>query len=189
MVQQKTALFRKLKSLEEVHLGQLAGKICSVIDIVTRLPVEVLFHTNPRANDTNFELDLLNLVTAKTLLLLDRGFYHFQFFAQLISQEVYFITRLKAGATVKVVQVFTSQHNVRDKLIKLGSGRNDTLILTLLWREIRCGKTWYSYIRSVLDPIVLPPYVVADLYRRRWRIEISQPQCQHKPVNFYSCVA
>jgi len=37
--------------------------------------------------------------------------------------------------------------------------------------EIRCGKTWYSYITSVLDPVVLPPYVVADLYRRRWRIE------------------
>lgn len=37
--------------------------------------------------------------------------------------------------------------------------------------EIRCGKTWYSYITSVLDPAVLPPYVVADLYRRRWRIE------------------
>ncbi len=37
--------------------------------------------------------------------------------------------------------------------------------------EIRCGKTWYSYITSVLDPVFLPPYVVADLYRRRWRIE------------------
>ncbi len=30
------ALFRKLKSLEEVPRGQLAGKICTVIDIVTR---------------------------------------------------------------------------------------------------------------------------------------------------------
>ena len=26
---------------------------------------------------------------------------------------------------------------------------------------------------SVLDPYVLPPYVVADLYRRRWRIEAA----------------
>ena len=65
------ALFRKLKSLEEVPRGQLAGKICTVIDLVTRLPVEVWFHTNPRAAETNFETDLLKLVTAKTLLLLD----------------------------------------------------------------------------------------------------------------------
>jgi len=29
----------------------------------------------------------------------------------------------------------------------------------------------YGYITSVLDPQVLPPYAVADLYGRRWRIE------------------
>ena len=165
------ALFRKLKSLEEVPRGQLAGKICTVIDIVTRLPVEVWFNTNPRASETKFEADLLNLVTAKTLLLLDRGFYHFQFFAQLSSQQVDFITRLKVGAAVKVVQVFTSQPSVKDQIIQLGTGRNGAPILTLRLVEIRFGKTWYSYITSVLEPVVLPPYVVADLYRRRWRIE------------------
>ena len=36
---------------------------------------------------------------------------------------------------------------------------------------MRAGKIWHSYLTSVLDPTVLPPYVVADLYRRRWRIE------------------
>jgi hypothetical protein len=111
----------------------------------------------------------LQLVTTKTLLLLDRGFYHFQFLATLITRQVDFITRLKAGAAVKVVQVNTCQHNVRDQLIKLGTGRNGVPILTLRLVEIRFGKTWYSYITSVLDPNVLPPYVVADLYRRRWR--------------------
>ncbi|WP_148220323.1 hypothetical protein [Nostoc punctiforme] len=35
------ALFRKLKSLENLKVGQLAGKICTVIDLVNRLPVEV----------------------------------------------------------------------------------------------------------------------------------------------------
>ena len=70
-----------------------------------------------------------------------------------------------------MLQVFTSQHNVRDQLIKLGTGRNGTPILTLRLVEIRFGKTWYSYITSVVDPVVLPPHVVADLYRRRWRIE------------------
>lgn len=47
------ALFRKLKSLSKVPRGQLAGKICTVIDLVTRLPVEVWFCTNPRASETN----------------------------------------------------------------------------------------------------------------------------------------
>jgi hypothetical protein len=36
---------------------------------------------------------------------------------------------------------------------------------------VRIGRTWHRYVTSVLDPHVLPPLVVADLYRRRWRIE------------------
>ena len=35
------ALFRKLKSLSEVKPGSLAGKMGVVIDLVTRLPVEI----------------------------------------------------------------------------------------------------------------------------------------------------
>ena len=73
------ALFKKLKSLEEVPRGQLAGKMGVVIDLLTRLPVEIWFQENPRASDTQLEENILDLVTAKTLLLLDRGFYHFSF--------------------------------------------------------------------------------------------------------------
>ncbi len=69
------ALFKKLKSLEDVPQGQLAGKIGVVIDLMTRLPVEIWFKENPKTNDTKFEEDLLELVNPSTLLLLDRGFY------------------------------------------------------------------------------------------------------------------
>ena len=165
------ALFRKLKSLEDMKTGQLAGKICTVIDLVTRLPVEVWFHTNPAASDTNFESVLLNLVTESTLILLDRGFYHFQFLQQLINQEVHFITRLKAKASIKYLKIFSYDHSLKDRLIQLGTGRGGAPVLTLRLIELKVGKTCYSYITSVLDPQILPPYVVADLYRRRWRVE------------------
>ncbi len=50
MVQHSYALFRKLKSLEDVPIGKLAGKIGVVIDLVTRLPVEIWFKNNPNAS-------------------------------------------------------------------------------------------------------------------------------------------
>jgi hypothetical protein len=165
------ALFRKLKSLEDLKTGQLAGKICTVIDLVTRLPVEVWFHTNPAASDTNFEAALLNLLPAKTLILLDRGFYHFHFLQQIINQQVHFITRLKAKASIKYLKIFSYDHSVKDRLIQLGTVRRGAPVLTLRLIEIKVGKSTYSYITSVLDPQILPPYVVADLYRRRWRVE------------------
>jgi IS4 transposase len=81
------------------------------------------------------------------------------------------ITRLKKGASIKYEQVFTPSYDLRNSLIRLGSGTTKTPYITLRLIEVRSGNTWHSYLRSVLDPKILPPYVVADLYRRRWRIE------------------
>jgi hypothetical protein len=165
------ALFCKLQSLENIPRGQLAGKMATVIDLMTRLPVEVWFLENPRASDVKLEENILQLVPAQTLLLLDRGFYHLSFWLKLIERDIQLITRLKKGAAVQVQQVFTKSYDLRDSLVRLGSGTAKTPFITLRLIEVRSGKTWHSYLTSVLDPTVLPPYVVADLYRRRWRIE------------------
>ncbi len=81
------------------------------------MPVEIWFKENPRTNDTKLEQDILNLVTGKTLLLLDRGFYHFSFWLQLIEREIHFISRLKKGASIKVEKVFTDSYELRDRSI------------------------------------------------------------------------
>jgi hypothetical protein len=165
------ALFRKLKSLEEVPAGQLAGKMCMVIDLLRQLPVEIWFSEHARAFDTNFIPNLLELVGAKTLLILDRGFYDFQFFADLTGKDAHFITRLKRNAKLEVVRRLTWTDSVKDMIVNLGTGQNGAPILTVRVVEIRFGRIWYRYLTSVLDPEILPPFVVADLYRRRWRIE------------------
>ncbi len=126
---------------------------------------------NPRASDTKLEENILNLVTAKTLLLLDRGFYHFSFWLQLIEREIHFISRLKKGASIKVEQIFTDSYSIRDRKVRLGSGTKRTPYITVRLIEVRSKNVWHSYITSVLEPEILPPYVVADLYRKRWRIE------------------
>lgn len=165
------ALFRKLKVLEAVPLGQLAGKIGTVVDLLTRLPVEIWFTERPKANDTTFVPALLALVTAKTLLVLDRGFYDFSFFASLIEKKAAFITRLKDNAFFIVAETLSSTATVKDLIIFLGTGQNGSPVLKLRLIEVRFGKVWYRYLTCVLDPSVLPPFVVADIYRRRWRIE------------------
>ena len=165
------ALFRKLKVLADVPVGQLAGKICTVLDLTTRLPVEIWFSERARAYDTSFIPDVLAFVPQQTLLILDRGFYDFKFFAALVQHGSAFITRLKRNAKIEVVTVLSQTDTVKDLIIVLGSGQNDTPQITVRLVEIRFGQHWYRYITSVLDPTILPPFVVADLYRRRWRIE------------------
>ena len=111
------------------------------------------------------------MVGEKSLLILDRGFYDFQFFADLMANGAHFITRLKSNAKIEVVHRFSYTDSVKDLIVRLGTGQNGAPILTVRVIEVRFGKQWYRYMTSVLDPEVLPPFVVADLYRRRWRIE------------------
>ena len=171
MVQYWKAYFRNYHGLEDGPKGQLGGKMGTVIDVMTRLPIEIWFEGNPKASDIKFEEKILNLVTENTLLLLDRGFYHFIFWQELIDRKVQFITRLKKGAAIKVLEIFTESYALRDRRIRLGSGTKTTPYITLRLVEIKVKNTWYSYLTSVLDPEVLPPYVVADLFGKRWRIE------------------
>jgi hypothetical protein len=181
------AIFKKLESLATVPTNQLAGKMGVVIDLVTRLPVEIWFESNAKASDMclvertlrepqrdsirKFESDILELVRPQTLILLDRGFCHYQFWQQLIDRNVHLITRLNNKATFTVERVLTNSYSIRDRMVSMGAGNKKTPCITMRLVEIKSGKTWHSYLTSVLDPLILPPYVVADLYSRRWRIE------------------
>lgn len=167
------ALFRKLKSLEASTLGKLGGRICAVVDLKTRYPVQTWFHEQPYAHESNFVPNLLELVTPKTLLLLDRGFWNYHLFERLTLAQSDFITRLKSNAKYESISILSQSSTHRDTIIRLGTGYQGNPILDLRLVEIRHGRSWYRYLTSVLDPSVLPPYVVEDLYSRRWRIEES----------------
>lgn len=164
------ALFRKLKSLKDRPPGVLAGKICTVIELASRLPEQIWYSAEALTHDTSFAARILSMVHAGTLWIFDRGFYDFTFFDDLIERGGHFITRLKSNAVFKVQTVFCHTAEVRDRLIILG-GANGTCCHTLRLIEVHFGSNWYRYLTSVLDPQVLPASVVADLYRRRWRIE------------------
>jgi hypothetical protein len=47
-------------------LGKLGGRICAVIDLKTRYPVQTWFHKHPYAHEINFVPQLLALVVPKT---------------------------------------------------------------------------------------------------------------------------
>lgn len=165
------ALFRKLKSLHDCPTGQLAGKICTVIELGSQLPVEVWFTEAAKAHDAQFLDRLLALATAKTLLILDRGFYDFEWWSRLIAQQTQFICAAKSNLAYNVTQTLSLTPGLKDQLIQVTLKTPEKSVLTLRLIEVRYSKGWYRYLTSVLDPEVLPPYGVIDLYARRWRIE------------------
>lgn len=165
------ALFRKLDSLKDCPVGQLAGKICTVIEIGSQLPVQIWFTENAKAHDCQFLDNLLTLATAKTLLLLDRGFYDFEWWAQLIAKQVHFICAAKSNLVYTVIEDFSLTYGFKDRLVEIGKDTQGLPLVRLRLIELRKGHGWHRYLTSVLEPEVLTPYVLIDLYARRWRIE------------------
>ena len=165
------ALFRKLDSLQDCPAGQLAGKLCTVIELASQLPVAIWFNEDAKAHDCQFLDDLLALATANTLLVLDRGFYDFEWWAKLMAKQVDFICGAKSNLAYTVVQELSLTPRLKDRLIEIGHNQQGHPWVRLRLIEVPKGKGWYRYVTSVLDPEVLPPYVVIDLYARRWRIE------------------
>lgn len=163
------ALFLKLESLKDLPPGALAGKICTVIELTTLLPVKIWFTENSKAHDCCFLGDLLSFVPPKTLLILDRGFYDFEWWGKLVKNQVDFICAGKSNLSFTVVKVLSATDKMTDQLIELRKPGQPPQTLRLI--ELRKGKGSYRYITSVLDPKQLPPYIVIDLYSRRWKIE------------------
>lgn len=160
------ALFRKLRSLQEVPAGTLAGKIGTVIDLASRLPEQVWFKEQARAHDTGFQPHILRFARALDLWIFDRGFYDFTFFSRLIAKGAALITRAKSNLVFEVSEVLVYTDRVRDRLITVAKCHYPLRLI-----EVLVGTTWYRYLTSVTDPTVLPAHIVVDLYRRRWRIE------------------
>lgn len=163
------ALFRHLKSLQEQPVA-LGGKMYTLVDLLTHLPVAIHYQENAYCNDTRAWQWLKQQVKSKGLLVFDRGFYHLREFAALVEQGVHWITRLKK-ASYTVLDTFTQTPELIDQRIRLGHPRGKAPPIVVRLVSVRHGNRWYQYITSVLEPTQLPPYVVADLYARRWQIE------------------
>jgi Transposase DDE domain len=164
------ALFRKLKALKDAPVGVLASKTCTVIDLATRLPEQIWFTEHAQAHDTDFLDQIRAFAQPGTLWIFDRGFYDFTFFDDLIDHGVAWITRLKSNTVFAVQQVLVQTAKVRDRIVILGEAQSQCRH-SMRVIEVHFGRTWYRYVTSVLDPTILPANVVADLHRRRWRIE------------------
>lgn len=160
------ALFRKLNSLQELPVGTLAGKMCTVIDLASRLPRYIWFTEVPLTHDTNFIQSILKVSHSNMLWVLDRGFYQFDFFEKMIDQKAAWITRSKSNLVYRVSRTIEKNDFIRDQIIHI-----DGCCHPLRLIEVRFQRQWYRYLTSVVDPTVLSAEIVADLYRHRWRIE------------------
>jgi hypothetical protein len=164
------ALLRKVGLLQEAALNPLAGRMLALLDLVTRLPMQVWYEEDAQAHDQSFLPKVREHLPKGSLLLFDLGFTNFTFFRQLSEQGVFFLTRAKSNLAFQVERVLLKTAVVHDQLVWIGQGDDRQLVRLIAF--LYQGK-WYRYLTNDLDPMHLPVEYAVALYWQRWRIEDS----------------
>jgi transposase len=107
------------------------------------------------------------------LLIFDRAYLNYAWLYGLHQDGVWFVTRLKSNACYEVVHSQAASGAVlADELIRLSSPQGlasyPELLRRVHYRDPKTGKE-YVFLSNRLD---LPALDIAELYRRRWKIEL-----------------
>jgi hypothetical protein len=177
------ALFRKVGPLRDQVAEQLAerpgekpekvlgGKLFGLLDLASKLPVNLWHDPDPDRSDLSFLGEVKPLLISGSLLLFDLVFYSFDWFDYLTDHQVSFVTRARTVGVYDVIQKLVDSARVHDYLVQFGKYRSDPCKHPLRLVEVELKGHWHRYLTNVLDPMVLSTADVMDLYEQRWRIE------------------
>jgi hypothetical protein len=166
---------KPLRGLSAHDSACFAGKLVALLDLRAqrwlRLEWREAVHENCRVD----MLDFLRGLSVGSLLLFDLGYFSFSFLDTLTQWKLWWVCRYREKTSYRIEHVFYRQREVLDALIWLGTGQKQARHLVRLVR-LGDGVGIRMYLTNVCDPQLLSLGEVAQLYARRWDIEIVQPQ-------------
>ena len=170
------AISRRLPPLRRIPKGDsrlLAGKLAGVFDIRRQQWRTVKLHANPHQNEKVSARELVEDLPSATLVVADLGYFGFAWFDWLTDRDMYWLSRLRAKTSYKVVHTYYHKGEVFDGLVWLGAYRADRAKHTVRLVTFRRGKTIHRYITNVVEPDTFPITSMVELYARRWDIEMA----------------
>ena len=170
------AMARRLPTLREIPQGDsrlLPGKLAGVFDVRRQQWRTVKFQPNPHQNEKVLARDLVAELPAGTLVLADLGYFGFAWFDWLTDRGYHWLSRLRAKTSYKVIHTFYHRGDIFDGIVWLGAHRADRAKHAVRLVTFRQGKTLRRYITNVQDTRAFPIASMAELYARRWDIEMA----------------
>jgi hypothetical protein len=169
-------VLRKLPVLRKVPRGSdelLPGKIAGLFDLRLQLWRKIRFTGEARENERLSAREMVSDLPRGSLILADLGYFGFAWFDDLTAAGQHWISRHRQRATVEAIHVLYESAHVLDAVVWLGKYRADRARYAVRLVRIRVGSDQWEYITNVLDPGKLPIEQIAQLYARRWDIEMA----------------
>lgn len=161
-----------LRSLKPTDPACFAGKLLGLFDVRSQQWLRLEWRGDVKENCKVDILDFLEDVAQQSLLLFDLGYFCFAFFDTLTQRHLWWISRYREQTSYELVHVMYRQREVLDALVWLGTGNTQARHLVRLIR-LGDGVGVRMYLTNVCDPQQLSLAALAELYARRWDIELA----------------
>lgn len=171
-------LRRLTADLRELPNGDphvLPGKVAGLFDLRAQRWLRVQFRADVLAYCNTGVLLLLDCLAPGSLILADLGYFSFPWFDYLTGQGFFWVSRLKENVTyeLKEVLAYDDHTGLLDAIVWLGKYRADRAAHAVRLVCFSFNGTQYRYLTNVLDATQLSVSDIAQLYARRWDIELA----------------
>ena len=151
----------------------LPGKLAALFDVRRQLFRAVVHLPNPHQNEKAAARGLAATLEPGTLLLADLGYFGFAWFDELTDAGQWWLSRLRAKTSYRVEHVAYQDEATFDGLVWLGAHRADRARHLVRLVRFRVGARTHADLTNVRDPRQLSLAQIAQLYARRWDIELA----------------
>jgi hypothetical protein len=163
---------KPLRGLSTKDPACFAGKLIGLFDLRSQRWLRLEWREAVQENCRVDMLDFLQGLASGSLLLFDLGYFSFGFFDTLTQWKLWWVSRYRENTSYQIAHVFYRHREVLDALVWLGTGQKQARHLVRLVR-LGDGIGVRMYLTNVCDPQLLSLGEVAQLYGRRWDIEMA----------------
>jgi hypothetical protein len=167
---------RKLPHLRGIPKGDpvlLPGKLETVFDVRRQLWRTVRISPDAARNEKVDARQLAATLPPGSLVLADLGYFGFAWFDWLTDADYFWVSRLREKTSYALIHCYYARGDTFDGLVWLGAHRAARSAHAVRLITFSAHGRLHRYITNVLDPQQLSPQQVAELYARRWDIEMA----------------
>lgn len=167
---------RYLNGRQHVACDNVESKVAVLYDVLNEIPLAGSMHVG-RANDMKASVAHLDCLGAGDLLMADRGYCSYKFFAEILLKKADFVVRLREKTYHNYHQLFTDRTR-RDEIAQIpvpehfSSEQHLPKSITLRFVRVDLPDGEVEILAtSLLDRKKYPTSLFKRLYYKRWKIE------------------
>jgi len=160
---QLARLLPALRALPVDAKDLLAGQVAALFDVRLQQWRALTFIPDAAQNCKVAARGLLSGLAPGTLLLADLGYFGFAWFDDLTDAGCWWVSRLRAKTSYRVLHRFYQLDDTFDGVVWLGAHATDHAAHAVRLVQFRAKGVLHQYVTNVLDPTTLPPRDLACL--------------------------